>query len=500
MTCTTDPPTAVPTTVRTATINHRVPFAPPRMDGPNAAGFEDMLRSYSPFGQLRTLLTLYRPGMGIGGYSGSAESFSIDHMMARSLGLSGFNAGLDRQLYGGGKGLGVFDMVASTAGEAVERMLGSFAFLASIGSPDLRPATHRQLVDEGVRCLGPDDLVAFHDRQYDEPGFLYERWEPDTPLVWLAGRAALDGERTWVPAQLVHMFHIMDRSERRVGSSNSGGLATHIDDASALYHAVLELVERDAINLRWYCRIPPARIRLDRPFRDRRITRWLEQAARARLDVTLYSHALDVDDVAVVTAVCWDPDLRQSSYFAGGGVGLSAEEAIRGAIAELVQSERMIRVPSLAPDWNLSWGINRLFGSGADTKPSEFSNFIQVVPYYGHAENRHKLDWYFEPEDQVELALSAMPDVHVGDGEEGWAVVRDMCVRHGWNPIVYDFTPEMFDTIRLVKVVVPELAPAFPPNQVALGHPRYREVPMRLGLVDRPLDWGDFSADPLPYP
>lgn len=493
------PPHSAPK-LSSSVVNHRIPFAPAAMDALGYRAFDDMLRAYSPFGQLRTLLTLFRPGVGIGGYSGSAESFSLDYVMARSLGLSGFNAGLDRQVYGGGKGLALFDMVASTAGEAVERMLGSFAFLDSIGSTDTRKASYAELLAEGERCLGPDDLHVFHDIQYDEPGFLCERWEPDTPLVWLAGWSAVGDERTWVPAQLVHMFHVMERGEARVGFSSSGGLATHIDNESALYHAVLELVERDAINLRWYCRIPPQRIRVDRPFRDPRIGRWFEEAARSRMHIDLYSHSLDLDDVAVVTAVSWDRDLSHSSYFAGGGVGLSAEEAIRGAITELVQAERMIRVPTVAPQWDLSFGISRLFGIPADTKPTEFSNFIQVIPYYGYAENRDRLRWYFEPEEPEEVDLSELPDRHVANGEEGWTVVRDMCERHGLTPIVWDFTPDLFDTIRLIKVVVPQLAPAFPPNMLSLGHRRYRDLPVQLGHRSGPMEFHEFTADPLPYP
>lgn len=478
------------------TINHSMPFGPHiARDGAGEA-FADLLRAYTPFGPVRTITAPFRPGIGVGGYSGAADPFSLDHAMSRQIGLSGFQAGLDRQIYGGGKGLDLYHTLGSSLGEAVERMLGSFAALAT-DPADGRMASHAQMTADGCRCLGPGTFQLFQPEDHDEPGFLFERWNEGTTVFWVRGTHLLDGEDLWVPAQLVHLFHLMQTGETAIGLSSSGGLATHLDREQAISHAVLELVERDAINVRWFSRLPPARIVIDRPFRDGRIARWADAAARAGLKLEFYLQSVDIAEAYVVTIVAWDEQLEEWSYFAGGGVGFDIEDAIRSALAELVQSERMIRIPTLAPEWDLSWGIRRMFGSAADLEPEDFSNFIQVVPYYGHRRNRSKLDWYFRPADQETVALSALSD---GGGVPEYEAVLGLCRRHGLTPAVFDFTPGSFRRISLVKVVVPELVPAFAPGTPLLGHDRYRTVPATLGVRSDPMDPSEFTTDPLPYP
>ena len=65
----------------------------------------DMLDAYSPFGEVRTVLTSLRPGIGFNGYQGSATAMSLDHVLRRVIGLPALPSGLDRDIYGGGKGL-----------------------------------------------------------------------------------------------------------------------------------------------------------------------------------------------------------------------------------------------------------------------------------------------------------------------------------------------------------------------------------------------------------
>ncbi|MFV4913883.1 YcaO-like family protein [Microbacterium lacticum] len=481
-------------------LNSTTPWIPPVMSAHGSDALKDLTSVYSPFGAIRNLLMVFRPGIGIGGYQGSATPMSLDHSLSRMLGLSGASPGLDREIYGGGKGLTLFDTVASSLGEAVERMLGSLSSLEATDPLNQRRGTHAELVQAGLRAIGPAELALCAPEQLVMPGFLCDPWTEDTELSWVVGTHLVSGEPVWVPAQLVHLFYVMQFDETRVGFSSSGGLATHITDEQALHHSVLELIERDAINLSWYCQIPPARIELDRPLRSPRLREWLAAATRSGVELTFYSHTLDIPDVSVVTVIAVDPTAPSNSYLAGGGVGLSVEEAMRSAVSELVQAERMVRIPSLAPSWELTGGYQRMFGIDEDARPSDFDNFIQVVPYYGFPANQQRLDWYFRDPKQRVARLSELPDWHSDDPAEELARVLDICNQHELTPVAFDFTPSTFDVVRLRKVVIPELVPAFPPNMPMLGHRRYREIRRIMGVDDRPLRYDQLTTDPLPFP
>ncbi|WP_314145871.1 YcaO-like family protein [uncultured Leifsonia sp.] len=481
-------------------LNTSIPWMPPAMTAHEADALRDMAAAYSPFGQIRNVLMVLRPGIGTGGYQGSATPMSLDHTLSRMLGLSGASAGLDKEIYGGGKGLSLFEAVASSLGEAVERMLGSLSSLDERGPEVLRRGTYRELTTAGLVAIGPDDLRLCAPEQLAAIGFLCEDWNENTELSWVAGTDLLAHGRVWVPAQLVHLFYVMQFDEARIGFSSSGGLATHITSEQALHHAILELIERDAINLSWYARIPPARIEVDRPFSDARLSEWLDAAERSSVGVTFYSHSLDIPEVSVVTAVAFDATAATNGYLAGGGVGLSVDEAMRSAVSELIQAERMVRIPSLAPSWELTGGYNRMFGISEAARPDDFDNFIQVVPFYGYPANRARLDWYFRPNDQRVVRMSDLPARRDDSPADALDAVLRICERHHLTPIAYDLTPSSFNHIRLRKVVIPQLAPAFPPNMPMLGHRRYREIRQVLGLDAQPLEFQQLTKDPLPFP
>ena len=478
--------------------NHGLAWADSSSDVDKFAGLQEMLDVYSPFGQIRNVLSSFRSGVGIGGFQGAATPLSLDHVFRRIMGISSLSAGLDREIYGGGKGLTVADSAASSLGEAVERMLAAFSSLILTGTQNDITAAARQMREAGHSIVGPEDFESFTQEQLETPGFRCVPWTEDTQLTWHRGTNLLTGEDWWVPAQFVHLFYVPMGPEERIGASSSGGLATGYNDSHSLSHALLEVVERDALNLAWFCRIPLTRIVLDEPFHDEVITRWMKIAERAGMKVNFYLHRLDMPEFFVVTASAVEPDLTAHSYMSGGGVGIEIEQAIRSALAEVVQAERMVRSPTLAPRWEATQGFKKRFTVKRDAKPEEFTNFIQVVDYYGFPENQAKLDWYLRDPAMPTIRLSECRTQH--EEEDECERILQLYAKYNLTPIAYSLTPDVFANIRLYKVFVPELAPAFPPNIPLLGHRRYKELRRKMGISDQSWTSEDFPTDPLPYP
>lgn len=486
--------------LKTVHYNRDVPWLPPRSSRQEKASIDEMLDVYSPFGEIRTVMTALRPGLACDGYQGSATPMSLDHIFRRMVGLPGLNTGLDRDIYGGGKGLCLSDSVLSSLGEAIERMLGSFSCITQATKDIQWYGSCEELDQMGRKHVHPSDYPMFAPDQFTDDGFLCEAWLPDSRMYWIRGQNLLTGEDWWVPSQLVHLFYFREHGEARVGVSSSGGLATHLNDERALSHGILEVIERDAANLSWFTRVLPQRVEIDRPFNDPAVARWMESAQRSGIEVAFYVHRTDVTGLCVVTAISVEEGMDENCYLAGGGVGLDAESALRSAIAELIQSERMVRTPEIAPSWRVVQGFQRLFGIHRDAKADEFTNFIQVVPYYGYAENQKRLDWYLRSDDQPKVKLSELPDTHFRDDREEYEGVLDVCRRANLTPIAFDFTPSNFEQVKLRKVFIPEMVPAFPPNLMMLGHYRYYDLPKRLGLQDELLGFDELTSEPLPYP
>lgn len=477
-------------------INHTDHLARPRLSDEEHRAFGEVLRHYGPYSVFRAFTTYFRAGSGMPMYVGHGQYFDFDHVLGRLLGLSGLSTGFGGQIYGGGKGHDLFGMTASSLGEAVERVLGAIACVEL--RRELLTGSYRDLAGRGLTCLHPDEAPIFAPEQYAAEADKFEQWAEDTRLGWVPGRRLLSGEQVYVPAQLVMLFYARDEEEPRIGLAPSGGLASHINAWESLFHAILELFERDAVNLRWHARIPLDRIVLDRPIRSKPLRRLLETAEGAPSPIRFFHHNLDLEEYPVVTVKQFDPAFRRYGYYAGGGVADDVEEAMLSALTEFSQAERSLKICLAAPDWEFSSAFSRQFHIDEDATPEQFTNYIQVIPYYGYEESRHRLDWYLD--DGGEVPLSTLPTVADRSPTRRWEQLRALLRARGWDPIVFDLTPPQFEQTRLVKVVMPQLSPPYPPSAPGLGHPRYAEVPLAAGRTDHPLTYAELNHAPLPYP
>ncbi|MBW4717776.1 YcaO-like family protein [Saccharothrix obliqua] len=139
---------------------------------------------------------------------------------------------------------------AAAVGEAVERYCGNRV------PPGLRTATAAELAAAGERHFGPTDLPFFTPRQYGAEGFPYRPFTDDLPITWVAGRES--GETCLLPASWVYLnYHSgARRAQPRLHHLNYAGIATGVSAEDAFTRALLELVERDALERWWHLGAP----------------------------------------------------------------------------------------------------------------------------------------------------------------------------------------------------------------------------------------------------
>lgn len=478
------------------TFNCRRPVIKPKLDRDETAALAEVEELYCPSGFIRLLTTYFRPASGAGLNVGHGQYFDFDHITSRLLGVAGLNSSYASQVYGGGKGLDLHETYVSSMGEGIERVLGSFAFLS--WADRLQTGTRREMEDRGNRCLGPEDLPIFSEAQHADPHFAFDRWDDNTEMGWIPGKRLYSGETVWVPAQLVLFIYYRPDDEPLIGLAPSGGLASHISTDRAIYHALDELIERDAVNLRWHARVPLDTVVMDVVPRSPRIRQALEQLERGIGAPTFYLQNLDFFEFPVLTAIEFDNWLPELRYNAGGGIGASPDAAMRSALGEYCQSERSLRICQLADNWQFETAFHRLFGIHADAEPYEFTRFVQAITYYGHPRNQERADWYFNGGGEITLSeLYARCDA--ADPDPHRRIHMAMQAR-GIDPIMFDFTPKDFRQTKVWKAFIPELSQPYPPQSPALGHPRYLACPVAAGYRETPIDQAYLLADPLPYP
>lgn len=492
-----DEPVAITASLRSSYVNNGAELVAYRLDSSSHAAVQDLLSMYNPLiGPVRKAITYFGGSGSLPVHVGHSEFYDLDYVLRHITGLSSFDSGAARTLFAGGKGADTHGMFISSVAETVERVLGSLSYFDKLN--DYVAGTYDELTRRGFPCLAPEDLPLFSDEQYADPDFLYEPFTRSTPVAWMRGDRLISGDEVWLPAQLVELVYPAGPDEALIGYSVSGGLSSHISRREALFHGITECLERDAVNLRWHCGIPPRRIVIDSPPESVKLRRLLDAVERLPGKMSFYEHALDVPEVPVVTAIEVDPWLNRFSYYSGGGADINIDLALTKALGEFGQAERPIRMAVHAPERYVSQAVMRLFDIDPDESAKKINLFFKVIAYYGYRQNAPKLDWYTTGGGEV--PLSELPRPRFGSSGDKYDFVLDIVRQRGLDPIVFDMTPPQMKQGKLMKVFFPDLTQPFIQSSPILGHPRFREMPQALGERDTPMPYGELLQDPLPYP
>ncbi|HOB18089.1 MAG TPA: YcaO-related McrA-glycine thioamidation protein [Candidatus Methanoculleus thermohydrogenotrophicum] len=308
-----------------------------------------------------------------------------------------------------GKGATPIEAEVSAMMEGIERYSGEMN--------DQEPLVGRYSeVSASMTAINPADLV------------LPPRILVDVPVPWVAGYDIMQEEEVLVPAHAV--YHPLPVTYGRLFRTNTNGLASGNTLEEAVFHALMEVVERDAWSLVEAARMNAPRIE---GINDRFAADLLAKFEDAGIEVTLRDITSDIG-VPTVAAVADDVVLKDPALLTiGMGSHTSAQIAVLRALTEVAQSR-----------------LTQIHGAREDTDTADVRRKIG----YERTKrmNRH---WFADGGDTVELA--AIPSFDSDDFLTDINCVLDRLAAAGLSRvIVVDLTrPEI--GIPVVRVVVPGL-------------------------------------------
>lgn len=433
-----------------------------------------------------TSVSLHRPELlDLSMYSSSSKHSPIGSLM-RNLTVK-MRMADPGSIPGAGKGPGMQQPFLGALAEIAERLLAVLYVEAILDQ--FVYASYEELVRQGQRALGPEEFPLFAPEQYTRPRFGYVPFRPDVQLRWVPATELLTGETLLVPAQMVLMSYKYHTKEARIGYPTSSGLAFHHDRRRAILHGLYELLERDATNVRWYCRLPPPRVDVNL------IDFWATHlnVQRVRMSTPYIQGAqvfLTTLDMPVpsLTAVAIDRSRQERALMVGGGTGSGRERALAQALFELGQTRTALKFYEPIGGKNIR----------PNSDASEMTDFIDATVYFGYADNLSRLSWYTAGERVVRW--ETVPTFSYNDVTESYEATLDWLRAARLRPIVVDFSGGCWPDMSVTKVLVPQLTQAGVPSHPYLGHSRFYELPQQLGFADRPLEFRDLNPDPLPLP
>lgn len=481
--------------LRSTYINPHREILPNVMSEQEGRAIREMLSWYSPNGPVR-YSTIYNGGAGISQTVAiNSRHWDTDRIVRQIVGLPSLNFGLNFSVSAGGKGFKLPDSFLSDLGESIERISGVLAFFKE--DLEVYTGSYSSLQKAGKNATAPEELPLFADEQYTSPNFFFQPFTHDTEFSWVKGYRLISQEDIWVPLQLVLFFSISSVKETRIGYASSSGMASHIDESLAIIAGVTEIVERDALMLSWYADIPLRRVEVDRPLSFKQANRSLEYIKSLSGNVNFWLHDVGLPELPSISVTQLVPYYKKFAYYTGAAAGLDGEETFFRALLEYGQSEMQLKCTMLSPQWQLMRSIGTVFDASPDKPLAEMRTFLETIGYYGHAEHTGRLKDFFRSDDTV--LLSELPQTKFKHSEEQLEYLKAILHKYDIDPIVIDYTHKQMEQIKVVKVFIPELVQHHISAYPYLGHPRIYELPMRMGLRDKPLTFEELRQGPVPF-
>lgn len=341
-------------------------------------------------------------------------------------------------------------------------------------------------------ALNPTQVGLHASEQYASPDFPFQAFDEDAEMDWVWGYSLIEQQPILVPQRLAY-YSLGCHDGFVYETSNGCALGSSL--VEAIFHGILEVVERDSFLMTWYARLPLPRIHLAAT-RDLEL-KWMMDRMRhvAGYDLHVYNATME-HGIPSVFVIAKNRRTRGLNLLCSAGAHVNPMRALKSAIHET--AGMLLR-------------FDEKLESHRDTylKMYRDSNEVRYMEdhsmLYGLPEAEERLSFLLQGRQPVQTMEEAFQ-------RDAWNLDLLDDVNHLLNIfrrlkldviVVNQTSPEIErNGLHCVKVIIPGMLPmTFGHRFARLEHlDRVLRVPMTLGYTDRLLKKEDLNPYPHPFP
>lgn len=384
-------------------------------------------------------------------------------------------------------------------GEAVERYCGNY-----MGQVEIRHASYNELVACGEYAVDPERLILYSQKMYQTPGCPFVPFTRDLKVRWVKGFSLTKDQPAWLPLSFVFVNYLSGefKDDPITNYLQFSGIAAGNTLESALVSAIEELIERDATTVWWMNRHPLPSLKLppmlaslwDGAPRNGGQRAWLiyienefEIPVIAGVVEHTQEHYLNIGFAARPDPI--------SAGLKAWTEALTLQEGSR----DLAVADSLIRQ---AMEWGLTayvdlkpWRADRRY---LDEYRADFRDVSDLMCQQQIFLDPRAIEivrpWIDTPATRDLATVPCLPD-------RALATYRQRIERRGFEILFVELTtPDVALTgLRVVRVLIPGLAPNFPAAFPTVGGGRVQETAVRLGWRTEPLSEDELNYWPIPH-
>ncbi|MFF2445760.1 TOMM precursor leader peptide-binding protein [Neobacillus sp. NPDC058068] len=341
-------------------------------------------------------------------------------------------------------------------------------------------------------ALNPE-TVGIHDQeQYAKPHFPFKPFHPDAPMNWVWGYSFLQERPILVPELLA--YYSLGNGEGFVYETSNGcALGGSLEEA--IFHGIMEVVERDSFLLTWYAELPLPRLD-PHSANDKELELMVDRLREvAGYDVYLYNSTME-HEIPSVFAVAKNRRSKGVNIICAAGASPDPVRAVKSSIYEL--AGMMVRHDKIVEE-------NRRKYEEMLKDPFAVRTMEDHGLLYGLREAEDRLNFLLDDHRPLRSFAEEFkqPPVNTDLKDD----LQDLLQRFrklDLEVIVVDQTTPITKRNGLfcVKVLIPGMLPMTFGHHLTRvkGLERVLQVPMKLGFTKQPLSFEQLNPYPHPFP
>ncbi|EKN65116.1 hypothetical protein BABA_22176 [Neobacillus bataviensis LMG 21833] len=340
-------------------------------------------------------------------------------------------------------------------------------------------------------ALNPERVGLHEKEQYTKPQFPFKPFHPDEPMNWVWGYSFLQERPILVPELLA--YYSLGQGEGFVYETSNGcALGGSLEEA--IFHAIMEVVERDSFLLTWYAKLPLPRLDLSSA-NDKELQLMVERLREvAGYDLHFFNSTME-HGIPSVWAVAKNRRSKGVNLICAAGANPDPVRAVKSAIYEL--AGMMVHDEKLEAN---EQKYQHMLQNPFAVRTMEDHGLL-----YGLREAEERLNFLLD--DQRPLRTFAEqfkePPANI-DLKEDLLDILQRFQRLDLEVIVVDQTTPITKRNGLfcVKVLIPGMLPMTFGHHLTRvkGLERVLRVPMKLGFMKQPISYEQLNPDPHPFP
>ncbi|MDA7028446.1 TOMM precursor leader peptide-binding protein [Bacillus sp. CLL-7-23] len=341
-------------------------------------------------------------------------------------------------------------------------------------------------------ALDPRKVGLHDEKQYQQADFPFKPFDPHLPMNWVWGYSFLQERPILIPETLAY-YSLGRKNSFVYETSNGCALGSSLEEA--IFHAILEVVERDSFLITWYAQLPLQQLDL-KSCDDQELQFMLERIhAVAGYDLHVYNSTME-HGIPSIWAIAKNKKAHGLNLICTGGAHLNPIKAVKSACHELA---------------GMMLKHDQKFTADRDQYLEMLSNpfLVQKMEQhsmlYGLPEAENRLQFLLNQKQPLQTFKDAFKlDQANLDLSEDLRNLLEWFHRLSLEVIVVDQTSPAIkrNGLYCVKVLIPGMLPMTFGHRLTrlTGLERVLTVPRKLGFTEEKMKPEQLNQHPHPFP